>query len=189
MLIKKGLCQCGCGEETTIAKCNDLRNGWIKGQPIRFINGHNASNRTGLGHPNWNGGKTLDHGYVLILKPDHPKANYYGYVREHILIAEKVLGKLLPEGAVVHHINENKADNRKENLVICENDAYHQLLHRRMRALKTCGNPNWRKCWICKEYDDPENLYINNPYTPRHKECMNQYLKQWKAYKKRKAVN
>lgn len=77
---------------------------------------------------------------------------------EHVVVAEKALGKSLPKGALVHHWNEVKTDNRPENLLVCPNDAYHLLIHARMRALKACGDPNWCKCRICKQYDDPSNL-------------------------------
>ena len=54
---------------------------------------------------------------------------------EHVLIAEKALGKPLPKGAQVHHLNERKGDNRNTNLVVCPDDAYHKLLHKRARDL------------------------------------------------------
>lgn len=36
-----GFCQCGCGQRTNIARCDDLRYGTVRGEPLRYINGHN----------------------------------------------------------------------------------------------------------------------------------------------------
>lgn len=38
-------------------------------------------------------------------------------VREHVAIAERILGRRLPLGVQVHHVNEVTTDNRHENLV------------------------------------------------------------------------
>jgi hypothetical protein len=88
----------------------------------------------------------------------------------HRAIAEKALGKPLPEKAEIHHVDNNGRNNENTNLVICKDKAYHKLLHIRTSALKESGNANNRKCKICKEWDSTENLYING-WTIYHRKC------------------
>lgn len=167
-------CECGCGQRTTIPRYTNNSNGRIKGKPLRFIRGHSNRKET---HPQWKGGKRMDkRGYVLVLSPAHPRA-VKGYVPEHILIAEQALGKFLPVGAVVHHVDENTSHNTNDNLVICPGQGYHSLLHQRLRALRACGNPNWRKCQICKQYDNPRNLSIRGTIV-FHRYCRNEQRKE-----------
>ena len=40
--IPYGYCECGCGRKTNIAKQNNKRYGWVKGEPKRFLRGHNS---------------------------------------------------------------------------------------------------------------------------------------------------
>lgn len=78
--------------------------------------------------------------------------------REHVRIVETVLGRELRDAERVHHINENRGDNRNENLVLCPNQEYHSLLHTRMKAFAACGNYDWRKCHRCGAYDAQSHL-------------------------------
>lgn len=112
---------------------------------------------------NWKGGRKVNSkGYVEIWCPDHPNAMKGGYVLEHILIAEKAIGKILRSGVEIHHVNEVRGDNGNANLVVCENHAYHHLLHRRMRILKAGGNPNTDKlCSDCKRVY-PKGLFYSD---------------------------
>lgn len=74
-------------------------------------------NRQREKHWNWKGGRIKDnHGYIqVLLNKTHP-ANYDGYVLEHVLVMEKLLGRYLSKQENVHHINGIRNDNRPENL-------------------------------------------------------------------------
>ena len=73
---------------------------------------------------------------------------------EHVRIAESALGKELPAGAVVHHVDGSRDNNSNDNLVVCPDRAYHNLLHARMDAVNASGNPDFRKCRWCGVYAD-----------------------------------
>ncbi len=75
-------------------------------------------------------------GYVRVFKSDHPRA-YKGQVSEHVIVMENYLGRPLPKGTVVHHINRIRSDNRVENLLLLRNEDDHRALHRAMRSGNT----------------------------------------------------
>lgn len=104
----------------------------------------------------------------------------------HIAAAERAIGKPLPVGAEIHHINGNPSDNRNSNLVICPNHAYHSLLHQRQMAQDITGNANLRLCRFCQIYDNPGRM------TPQknqfyHKKCLAFYSKKRRALIKTKS--
>lgn len=43
--IEYGMCQCGCGKKAPIANHTNKKRGIVKGQPLRYIQGHNGKNR------------------------------------------------------------------------------------------------------------------------------------------------
>jgi hypothetical protein len=130
-------------------------------------------------NPNWKGGMYINkYGHPRILMPEHPRADPKGYLSEHILIAEKAFGGPLPPKAVVHH-------HTLDQLVVCENQAYHLFLHVRSRAYNATGNPDHRKCCYCKKWEDPLLLRyrVKSHFTPIryettiffHEECRKEY--------------
>ena len=71
----------------------------------------NARNRTTTKYR-----RLTTRGYVEVWKPDHPMAQKSGYMMEHRLLMAEHLGRMLTRGEVVHHLNEDRTDNRLENL-------------------------------------------------------------------------
>jgi len=55
-------------------------------------------------------------GYAKVLCPEHHRANAKGYVLEHILVMEEMIGRRLTDDETVHHKNGVRYDNRPENL-------------------------------------------------------------------------
>jgi len=81
-----------------------------------------------------------DKRYTMIRALDHPFKNKYGFVPEHILVAEKYLlnenntiiinnKKYLKPECVVHHIDFNKKNNNYTNLYVFPNINLHILFH------------------------------------------------------------
>lgn len=83
--------------------------------------------------------------YELIVAPDDwPGKRYRGrYVYEHVYVYWKHTGALPADDEVVHHVNENKRDNRIENLELksrSEHSAHHNPTKERPeRECEACG--------------------------------------------------
>lgn len=72
---------------------------------------------TGADNPNWRGGRSVTPaGYVLIRLPGHPAADVRGYVYEHRLVMEHMLGRRLHLGERVRHEDNDPGNNDPVNL-------------------------------------------------------------------------
>jgi hypothetical protein len=162
-----------------------------KGEHNKFIHGHHiklspallsGKGKNGSLNPNWKGGKYESLGYLHV-RIDSKRKHRNGYSLEHINIVENAIRKSLPEKAVIHHANGDKSDNRNENLVVCEDAAYHNMIHARKRALKECGHANWIKCPFCKKYDSKGNMYLYPSKTRgHHRDCINKYSRERRRF-------
>ncbi len=132
-----GLCQCGCGGTTRVAICDG--GPYRVGEHRRFIGGH--QNR-----------REIHSTYRTIYREDQTDGEKPIYLHRHI--AAKALGKPLPKGVEVHHVDGCRLNNSNCNLVICQDHSYHFLLHARTAIVKAGGNPDTervcRKCGIVK---------------------------------------
>jgi hypothetical protein len=55
------LCECGCGQPTSLAGRTDPRIGWIKGRPVRFIRGHQRRGKRKAAPAESRRGKLITH--------------------------------------------------------------------------------------------------------------------------------
>lgn len=97
----------------------------------------------------------ITNGYVLLYLPDHPRAMSNGCVYEHIVQAEKKLGRFLSDKEVVHHKDRNRTNNNADNLMVFKTVRDRTLFHVGMPAFKENDiyivMPEYKKyiCPIC----------------------------------------
>lgn len=114
------LCACGCGQPAPMTGR----------RRFKWIQGHQFRGKTMEKSGRWKGGRVINnHGYVMLYMPDHHLATGAGYVAEHRLVWEEANGRRLQPGEDVHHINEDRQDNRPENLVALTK-TQHAMEHR-----------------------------------------------------------
>ena len=98
-------------------------------------------------------------------KPE--KGKYHRGKSAHRNVAELALGKPLPSGAEIHHIDGNGFNNSPDNLVICQDHSYHMLLHARERIIDKKTGVYWDA--ENKKWRSQINLGGKTYYNGRHK--------------------
>lgn len=76
-----------------------------------------------------NSGKTFLNGYIAVYCPEHERAFENGCVYEHIIVAEKILGRHLTINECVHHKDKDKTNNNETNLMIFSTNEDHISYH------------------------------------------------------------
>jgi hypothetical protein len=150
-------CACGCG---VLAPLHSRT-----GQPCRYLQSHSS--------------RTKRLGYV------RHRINGES-VQEHTTIVEAALGKPLPKHAQVHHVDGNKRNNAGSNLVVCQDQRYHSLLHYRAKVLKAGGDPNrdgvCGTCLAVKPLTDfnRQTARISNGRQSECRQCQKMRFKAWR---------
>lgn len=136
---------------------------------------------------NGSGHRYTGRNYKQISLPGHPNAclRSDGLLYYHRYLAAKALGKALPVKAEVHHHNGSRTGGQ---LVICEDKAYHKLLHKRTQAYLATGDPNKKTCAFCSQWDDPENMigyFGKNPNGRfHHASCKSEWERNYRMRRK-----
>jgi hypothetical protein len=126
-------CKCGCG---AVIKARSRY-----GKFVQYKKGHMHMGKRGEISTGWKKGRTISsEGYVYVYVPEHPRTSKkFPYVREHIVVMEKHLGRNLTYDDIVHHINGKKDDNRIENLELTTR-SIHASKHR-SKSYSCCKRP------------------------------------------------
>ena len=121
-----------------------------RGQPRRFVTGHNLRNlpksdahRKSISEGQrraWRtkrqrrpvGTKRISSSGYVIVKVVEGKGHWRP---EHVLMIEAEIGRRLTPGEHVHHINGIRTDNRRENLHLFRSASLHALAHGSLDAL------------------------------------------------------
>ena len=93
----------------------------------------------------------------------------------------------LPKGLIIHHVDEDPTNNSNANLVVCQDQSYHILLHFRADRLRG-GNTRkrfvYQYCYLCGKFEHKSRLIqFENKAFYCHQNCLEERL-----YKRKEEV-
>jgi len=77
-----------------------------------------------------------NHGYVEVWVGKHTdERSAGGYQKEHRVFVELDIGRRLSKQELVHHVDGDKTNNNKDNLVLCSGDFEHRKIHGQLERI------------------------------------------------------
>lgn len=76
----------------------------------------------------------VTNGYYDVYYPEHPNARKNGSIMLQVLVAEKILGRYLKKGEVVHHKDFNRLNNDMDNLMVFASNSDHRSFHAMIKS-------------------------------------------------------
>lgn len=76
-------------------------------------------------------------GYILVYKPNHPRARYHGYVLAHYYLWERYHYACLLPWSRIYHKDGNKKNNKKDNLLVRIGSKYRSRVYHTMKSSKS----------------------------------------------------
>lgn len=132
--FRLGFCACGCNTEIPITTREGRNKLYIK----RYKLGHNSK---GMNNPAWKGGKGYEGRYNWIYNYLHPNRDSNNRVYEHVYVMSCWLGRPLEKGEEIHHYDEDKHNNKINNLWLTthkDHAIFHTKQRHQMERIKKC---------------------------------------------------
>ena len=171
-----GVCACGCGERTSVARRSNSKFGHVRGQPVRFIMGHCSRLRARVGFeerecgyktPCWVWTETLDdNGYGMFRSSVRAHravwAAQHGPIPKGLLICHHCDNPpcVRPDHLFLGTIRDNNLDRhakgRSKNLDRGESHPMAKLSAQQvveMRALYNRRSHDWNQLALARRYD------------------------------------
>lgn len=147
------LCECGCGERTSIATMSNKRWGHVAGQPMRYRVGHSPRTAHPKKRTAW----------------DHRSADKRGLVVVTRLQAEAALGRFLDHNEFVYTIAGTLVVGRR---------GYSNLIRYRLAAKAATGSASSVWCQGCHAWG-PREAMTRRGSTIGHPACVKAYFVEW----------
>jgi hypothetical protein len=180
------LCECGCGQTVDTWTHTDVSMGRIKGQPKRFVRGHNLPGGRGRDEADrfwdkvdrraasecwlWTSGKDI-HGYGKFMRTDRSDVGAHRFVYE-------LMRGPIPDGLVLDHLCRTRH---------CVNPAHLEAVTSRENTLRGVGltavNATKTHCKHGHEFTEENTYYRKGRNARTCRECARTALRKSRAAK------